>query len=80
MAAGEPADGAPARMVAQRHRDHLTTWFYEVSPQMHRHLAEMYIADQRFADHYERRAPGLAAYVHDAVLANAHARGAGAGG
>ena len=38
---------------------------------MHLNLAEMYIADERFAASYERVAPGLARYVHDAVVANA---------
>jgi hypothetical protein len=31
----------------------------------------MYVADERFAAHYDQRAPGLAAYVRDAILANA---------
>ena len=73
MAAGEPAEGAPARAVAERHRQHIRRWFYEVSPQMHRNLGEMYIADDRFQRSYEQVAPGLAGYVHDAVLANADA-------
>jgi MerR family transcriptional regulator, thiopeptide resistance regulator len=30
-----------------------------------------YLADPRFTAHYEQRAPGLAQYVHDAILANA---------
>jgi hypothetical protein len=38
---------------------------------MHAGLAEMYVADDRFARHYEQRREGLAAYVRDAVLANA---------
>lgn len=86
MAAGEPADGAAAQAVAERHRQHLTQWFYEVSPQMHRNLAEIYIADERFRATYETITPGLATYVHDAVLADADADaeadtegGAGAG-
>jgi hypothetical protein len=33
----------------------------------------MYVADERFAAHYDRRAAGLAQYVHDAVKANASA-------
>lgn len=37
-------------------------------------LAEMYIADERFARTYERQAEGLAAYVHDAIVANADAQ------
>jgi DNA-binding transcriptional MerR regulator len=64
------AGGEDARAVAERHRRHMTRWFYDVSPQMHRNLAEMYIADARFAASYEKVAPGLAQYVHDAVQAN----------
>ena len=41
---------------------------------MHRNLAEMYVADPRFAASYDKVAPGLASYVHDAVLANADAQ------
>ncbi len=74
MKEGEPADGERARAVAERHRQHITRWFYPVSTQMHRNLAEMYIADPRFAATYEKVAEGLAAYVHDAVLANAGAQ------
>jgi hypothetical protein len=38
---------------------------------MHARLAELYIADPRFAAHYDQVAPGLAQYVHDAVLTGA---------
>ena len=38
---------------------------------MQRALAEMYVTDERFTKHYEDLAPGLAAYVHDAIVANA---------
>jgi DNA-binding transcriptional MerR regulator len=71
MASGAPATAAGAQAVAESHRRHISRWFYDVSPQMHRNLAEMYIADARFAASYESVAPGLAAYVHDAVIANA---------
>ena len=71
MRAGEAATGEPARALAERHRRHITRWFYPCSPQMHRGLAEMYIADERFARNYDREAPGLARYVHDAIIANA---------
>jgi hypothetical protein len=43
---------------------------------MHRNLAAMYIADPRFTATYESEAEGLAAYVHDAVIANADAHDA----
>ena len=38
---------------------------------MHVGLAEMYIMDPRFTANYEKVAPGLAQYMHDAILANA---------
>jgi DNA-binding transcriptional MerR regulator len=74
MAAGEPATGERARAVAERHRRHITRWFYPVSTQMHRGLADMYIADPRFRATYESVAPGLARYVRDAVNANGDAQ------
>ena len=42
-------------------------------PEMHRLLAQMYVTDPGFTEHYERRAPGLAKYVHDAILATSSA-------
>ncbi len=71
LGGGEPADGPEARAAAERHRQHITTWFYECSPAMHRGLGEMYAADERFARNYDQVAPGLAAYVRDAITANA---------
>ena len=37
-------------------------------------LAQMYLEDARFREHYEAVAPGLAQYVHDAIVANAAVR------
>ncbi|MGI9183588.1 MAG: MerR family transcriptional regulator [Solirubrobacteraceae bacterium] len=74
MAAGEPADGEQARAVAERHRQHITQWFYPVSVSMHRNLAELYVGDPRYGASYDGVAQGLAAYVREAILANADAR------
>jgi MerR family transcriptional regulator, thiopeptide resistance regulator len=71
FAAGRPADGEEAMDAAEAHRQHISTWFYDCSYDIHRGLAEMYIGDERFTAHYDRRVPGLAAYVHDAIIANA---------
>ena len=71
MAAGLPPDSSEAMAAAEDHRLQIDTWFYEVSPDMHRHLGDMYIADPRFTKHYEDVAPGLAQYVRDAIHANA---------
>jgi len=74
MRAGEPADGSAARALAERHRGHISRWFYPCPPRIHRGLAEMYVADERFTSTYERQAEGLAAYLHDAIVANADAQ------
>jgi hypothetical protein len=69
MTSGLPADGEMAREAAEQHRRHISRWFYDCTPEMHRLLAEMYVTDPRFTEHYDRRAPGLAQYVHDAIVA-----------
>jgi DNA-binding transcriptional MerR regulator len=71
LRAGEPADGERARALAERHRRHISRWFYPCPPEMHRGLGEMYVADERFARNYEREAEGLARYFRDAIVANA---------
>ena len=71
LAAGLPADDPSVTAIAEDHRCHISERFYDCSREMHGHLADMYVADERFAAHYERRAAGLARYVHDAVKANA---------
>ncbi len=67
---GVPPTDAVATDLAERHRRGIET-FYDCSPTMHRTLAETYVSDPRFRQHYEDVAPGLAQYVHDAILANA---------
>ncbi|HVT21845.1 MAG TPA: MerR family transcriptional regulator [Mycobacteriales bacterium] len=76
MRGGVAADSAAGMALAEAHRDFLTRWFYDCDHQMHRNLAEMYVADERFSATFEVVAPGLAVYVRDAVVANATAHGA----
>ncbi len=71
LAAGLPADDPAVSAIAEDHRQHISRRFYDCSRDVHASLAEMYVGDERFAAHYERRAPGLAQYVADAVRANA---------
>ena len=71
MRAGVPAESVQAMDLAEAHRQHITRWFYEGTHQIHCGLGEMYVADPRFARHYEEQRPGLAAYLRDAILANA---------
>ena len=69
--AGVPADDPRAMDQAEQHRLNIDKRFYPVSYEMHVGLAQMYIADPRFAANYEKIRPGLAQYMHDAILANA---------
>ena len=71
LTAGEPATSEAAMDAAEQHRLHIHERFYELSHDFHRGLADMYVADPRFTKTYEDLAPGLAAYVHDAIHANA---------
>ena len=77
MQSGAPAGGAAAQELAEQHRQYISRWFYDCGYELHRGLAEMYVADERFTRTYEEVAPGLAQYVHDAIVANAAAHGSG---
>ena len=71
MQAGKPADSPEAMEGAEAHRAQIDRWFYPCSYEMQVGLAEMYLADPRFTATYEKIAPGLARYIHDAIKANA---------
>lgn len=71
LAAGVAPDAPEAAAAAEAHRQHITRWFYDCSHDIHVGLAEMYLSDERFTEHYERRAAGLAAFVAAAIRANA---------
>ena len=51
------------------HRDAISKWFYDCSPEMQKNLAVMYIEDRRFKEYYDGRVRGLAQYVHDSIMA-----------
>ena len=75
MRAEQPADSADAMDGAEAHRRQIDDAFYPCSYEMHVGLAEMYLADPRFTATYEKIAPGLAQYLHDAIKANAARQG-----
>ncbi|MFG1946360.1 MerR family transcriptional regulator [Nonomuraea sp. NPDC048826] len=72
--AGLPADSQAAMDLAERHRGHITRWFYTCTYEIHRGLGELYVSDPRFTATYEAIAPGLAAYLRLAIVANADCR------
>jgi hypothetical protein len=71
MRAGWAPTSPAATALAEEHRCHLSRWFYACSPELHRALGDLYVGDPRFTAHYDERAPGLAAYLRDAIHANA---------
>jgi DNA-binding transcriptional MerR regulator len=71
MEEGVGPDSEEAMDLAERHRSHITKWFYECTPEIHAGLGRMYTADPRFREHYEQIAEGLAGYLAAAIAANA---------
>lgn len=74
MQRGVDADSAEAGALAERHRATIAR-HYDCNHEMQVNLAEMYIADERFAKHYNDIASGLAQYVRDVIVANAARQG-----
>ena len=70
MDAGTPADATEATSLAERHRAHVSKWFYDCAPEIHAGLGQMYLADPRFTENIDKAAPGLAQYMSDAIAAN----------
>jgi MerR family transcriptional regulator, thiopeptide resistance regulator len=77
MNSGAAPSSSEAMDLAEEHRRSIET-FYDCSPEMHRHLGDMYVQDERFTRTYEQVAPGLAQWLRDAIHANAD-RAAAAG-
>lgn len=71
MDAGEPADGERAMDMAEEHRQHIGTWFYDCGYELHTCLGDMYVADERFKEFYDSMRTGLAEHLRDAITANA---------
>ncbi|MEY3149153.1 MAG: hypothetical protein RL029_427 [Actinomycetota bacterium] len=66
---GKLIDSPEAQQAVVKHREAITKWFYDCSPEMQKNLALMYVADERFKKYYDDRVQGLAQYVHDAIMA-----------
>ena len=70
LRAGDAPDDVAAMDLAEEHRLHIDRWFYECSHEMHAGLGDMYVADPRFTEYYEKYAPGLAEFVNASIKAN----------
>lgn len=63
--------GDPAGELAQRacdlHRQWLCVFYPKYNKEYHKGLAEMYVADERFRENYDKIAIGCAEFLHDAI-------------
>ena len=67
--------GSPeANALARWHRKDFNRWF-EVSTSKQVLIARGYVADERYARYYDKRAPGLAAWLKDVIDASARSEG-----
>lgn len=71
---GAAPGSAQANELAERHRAELNRWF-DVTVAKQVIIARGYVADERFARHYDRRAEGLASWLKEVIDANAAAQG-----
>jgi DNA-binding transcriptional MerR regulator len=71
LAAGVPPTDGDVQVLVERHRLHIDRWYYPCPLEMHVGLADMYVADARFAATWEAARPGLARFFRDAVRASA---------
>ncbi|HEX6308674.1 MAG TPA: MerR family transcriptional regulator [Longimicrobiales bacterium] len=69
-AAGREPGDAAALALAEEHRQHISRWFYPCDAALHAGLAEMYVADARFGEYFEKRGRGLTAFVAAAIRMN----------
>jgi DNA-binding transcriptional MerR regulator len=71
MRAGKSPDDPAVMDIAERHRLSFDRWFYPCSKKLHSGLADMWEADQRFADTIDKSGAGLTKFLAAAVRANA---------
>ena len=74
MRSGVEPGSPEANALARWHRKDFNRWF-EVSASKQVLIARGYVADERYARYYDKRAPGLAAWLKDVIDASARSEG-----
>lgn len=74
LRAGVQPGSDAADALAERHREQIAV-HYDCDHAMQVTIAGMYTGDERFRAHYDELAPGLAQWLHDAIVANAEHQG-----
>ena len=62
-------DSDEVKALVERHRQHISRWYYECTPEIHAGLGQMYVADPRFTKNIDKTQDGLAAYLSAAIAA-----------
>ncbi|MEM9313405.1 MAG: MerR family transcriptional regulator [Pseudomonadota bacterium] len=65
-----PTSGS-AYAVVERHRSHVCRWFYELTPEGHVGLADLWEGDSRFRENIDKYGPGLTEWMATAVRSSA---------
>ena len=68
VAAGANPAGEEGKEITALHRRWLTVTGNQYDLQRHRGLAELYVQDERFTAYYDKKQPGCARFLRDAVL------------
>ena len=67
MTAGTSTDTAAVATFVDRHRAHISRWFYDCTPEIHAGLGQMYASDPRFQENIDKAGEGLAVYLSEAI-------------
>ncbi|NCC08739.1 MAG: MerR family transcriptional regulator [Clostridia bacterium] len=67
---GASPSGEEGREIAQMHKKWLTFTWQKYTPEAHKGVAQMYIADDRFTACYDKNIKGCAKFLCDAVVEN----------
>ena len=71
LSGGASPRDTEATELAERYRLHIDRWFYPLTRESHVALGALYVDDPRFRATFEDVVPGLAAFVKEAIEANA---------
>ena len=59
------------KQLTELHRRWLSRTWNQYSPAAHKGLAQMYVCDERFTAYYDRKVPGCAAFLRNAIQIHA---------
>lgn len=65
--ANKKADSEEAKEIAELHKEWLTISLPNYNAQMHKGIAAMYVADERFTKYYDGKVEGCAKFLYESV-------------